>query len=91
MRKSEALGDAAEQHRLQRDMVDDVGPLVAIEPADRGYRPRGAEGTIAAPPPGDRAQGETLVAYLFAMRSDPGRDDHLETSLARSSGDRQTV
>src|SRR5580693_2316906 len=69
-------------------MVDDVGPLVAIEPGDRGYRPRGAEGTIAAPPPGDRTQGKTLVADLFTMRAHPGRDDYLETSLARSSGNR---
>ena len=91
MRKGEPPCDAAEQHWLQRDMVDDVRPLAAIEPGDSGYRPRGAEEPVAAPPPGDRAQGETLVADLFAMRAHPGRDDYLEAGLARSAGDRETV
>jgi len=91
VRKGEPPRDAAEQYRLQRDMVDNVGPLAAIEPGDRKYRPDGAEEPIAAPPPGDRAQDETLVTDLLAMRAHPGRHDHLEASLARGSGDRQTV
>ena len=50
-------GEAAEQHRLECDVVHDIGPLGAIESRNLDDRPPGAEETVAAAAPGEWAQG----------------------------------
>ena len=59
-------------------MMDEVGPLGAIEPGDLGNRPPGAEEPVAAPPPADRTQAKTFVADAIAMRAHTGCDDNIE-------------
>ena len=71
--------------------MKDVGALGAIEPGDCANRPHGAEEPVAAPPPGDRAQREALLADQLAVLAHPGRDHHLETGVARRAGDRQAM
>ncbi len=89
--KGKTPGEAAEQYRLQRHVVDDVGPLGPVEPGDRGDRPGGGERAVAAAAPGERAQGETLAADLRAMGANPGGDDDIEPGVARRPRHRQAV
>ena len=72
-------------------MMDDVGPLGAIEPDDRQDRAGSAEEPVAAPAPGERAQRKALGADPLGMRAHPRRDDDGKTGLARRPRHRQAV
>src|SRR6516162_2242596 len=72
-------------------MVDNIGSLGPVELSNFKDSSSCAAEPVATPPPGERAQDETLVQDRFAVSAHAGRDDHLETGLARGSGDWQTV
>ena len=89
--KGEVLGKSAEQHGLQRDVVEDVRLLGAIEPGNGADRVNGAGNAVAAAAPGQRVQCEPFRADCFAMPLHPGGDNDLEPGVARRASDRQTV
>ena len=82
-RESQPHRQPAEQHRLQRDMMDDVRPLAAIECGDRGDCAGGADGTVAAPSPRQRRQAKSLAFDPRRVVPHPGRDDDIEPGVAR--------
>ena len=71
--------------------MDKVGLLGAIEPGDFGNCSPGANEPVPAPPPAERAQGETFVADPIAMRAHAGRDHDIEAGCPGGSRRRQTV
>ena len=72
-------------------MMDEVGPLGAIDPRNFGNRPPGAKETVPAPAPLDWAQCEPFVADPIAMRTHAGRDHDIEAGRAGGARCRQTV
>src|SRR5262249_59463152 len=89
--KAKVHRQPAEQYRLQRDVVDEVGRLGAVEADDLPQRAQMADEPVAAPPPGERAQRKPLAADLLAMCALPRRDDDLEPGIAGRPRDRQAV
>ena len=89
--KGEAARDAAEQHRFERDVMDEVRPLGAIEPGDFRNCPSPAKETVPAPTAADRAQGETLVADPIAMRAHASDDHDIEAGRPGGARRWQTV
>ena len=71
--------------------MDEVGLFGAIEPRDFGNCPPGTNESVPAPPPADRAQGETFVADPIAMRAHTGRDHDIKAGRPGCSRRRQTV
>ena len=82
---------AAEQYRLQRDMMHDIGPLAPIQRGDRRHGAAGADDTVAAPPPAQRLEPKPLGADPVAMRALARGDDDFEPGIARRPRDRQPV
>ena len=72
-------------------MVDDVGPLFAIEVGDFGHRPRRADGAVPAPAPGERPELEAFASDLLVVFAHPRRHDHFEPGVAGRSRDGQTM
>ena len=68
-----------------------VGLLGAIEPGDFGDCPSGANQPVPAPPPPDRAEAETFVTDLVAMRAHAGRDHDIEAGCPGGARRRQSV
>jgi hypothetical protein len=68
-----------------------VGLLGAIELGDFGDCPRGANQPVPAPSPSNRAQAETFVADLIAMRAHACRDHDIETGRPGGARRRQSV
>jgi hypothetical protein len=62
-----------------------VGLLGAIELGNFGNCSRGTDEPVPAPPPTDRAQGETFVADLIAMRAHACRDHNIEAGRPGSA------
>jgi hypothetical protein len=89
--KGETPRDAAKQNRFQRDMVDNIGPLRAVELRDSGNRVAGASKPVAAPAPADRVQVDAFLPDSLAMRPDPSRDRDLEARSACCASDGQPV
>ena len=83
--------EAAEQHRLQRDVVQNIGAFDPVKPGDRSNRPGRAGESVAAPPPRQRAKRKAFVGDRPAMRAHPCRDHDLEPVVARRPRDRQPV
>src|SRR5438270_3688358 len=90
-REGAAQSDAAEQHRFECDMMDNIGPFGAIEPRNFGNGPPRANQPVAAPPPADRTQRETFVADPIAMRAHARRDHDIEAGCPGGARRRPTV
>ena len=90
-REGPAQGYAAEQYRFQRNMMDEVGLLGAVEPRNFGNCPSGANEPVPAPAPADRAQRETLVTDSIAMRAHAGCDYDIKAGGAGGARHRQTM
>ena len=90
-RERQPCGDPAEQRRLQRDVIEDVGSLAAIEPHDFPQCAQPAEDAVAAPLPAERVKRKPLAANLLAMLAHPCRDRHGKPRIARRPRHRQAV
>ena len=90
-RKRQPQRCAAEQHRLQRDMVHDSRPLAPVQRRDRRDSAAGAENAVAAPAPVQRLEAKPFGADPVAMNALACRDDDLEPGIPRGPRDRQAV
>ena len=91
-RKGQPRGEAAEQHRLQRDMVDDIGPLArdrartiaaSARNAPKGPSPRRRHGSGRS--------AKALAADALGVRRAPGWPRRRRTGVARGARHRQPV
>ena len=90
-RECETQRGGAEQYRLQRDMMHDIGPLAPVQRGDRRHGAAGADDTVAAPPPAQRLEPKPLGADPVAMRALARGDDDFEPGIPRRPRDRQPV
>ena len=90
-REGEKQRGGAEQHRLQRDMMHDIGPLAPVQRGDRRHGAAGADNAVAAPPPAQRLEPKPLVADPVAMHALARRDDDFEPGIPRRPRNRQPV
>ena len=90
-RECETQRGGAEQYRLQRDMMHDIGPLAPVQRGDRRHGAAGADDTVAAPPPAQRLEPKPLGADPVAMHALARGDDDFEPGIPRRPRDRQPV